>query len=136
MCSGFWEEQRRIMAKAGEPGQHAQKDSKIGAQHHSMPDSDPLHAGLSLSSYDIASWNAAASQPRSLIFRKGDLNMLAVARMPRRLCGWEWVGNESLQHMPVEAQDAVRSAQARQTSILGCAPHATKQFFSRRFHVL
>lgn len=118
------------MAKAGEPGTHAPKDGKIGAQHQSMPDSDPLHAALSLSSYDIASWNAAAAQPRSLVFRKVDLNMLAVARMPRRLCGWEWVGNESLQHMPVEAQDAVRSAQARQTAILGCVPHATMSFVS------
>lgn len=131
MCSGFWDEQRRVMAQAGEAGSHPHRDGKIGAHHHqSMPESDPLYSGLSLSSHDIATWTASGIQPRSLVFRKGDLNMLAVARMPRRLCGWEWVGNETMQHMPVEAQDAVRSAQARQTSILGCAPHATMPFLS------
>lgn len=96
-------------------------DHRIGT----IPDSDPLHASASMSSLDAAMWSACARQPRALVFRKGDMNMLAVARMPRRLSEWEWVSIETLQAMPVEAQDAVRSAQSRQTSILGCASDAT-----------
>lgn len=93
----------------------------IPARHGQGEADELLHPATSLSSLDGAIWSANARRPRSLVFRKGAINSLALARMPRRLSEWDWVSIECLQAMPLEVQEAVRSAQERQSSILGYA---------------
>lgn len=136
--AGFWDEQSRVMSHlrhrrtlldsdAAAPIENAPHRTTLSPgfdQTHEEGDQlagseeELLHTSSSISNVGRG-WSRPKRAPPALVFRKGDMNMLSMAKQPRKLSEWEWVGVETMQALPVEAQEAVRSAQGRQSAILG-----------------